>query len=301
MSFSASDSAFEGFRLTRRAPLAIALWALVYFVGSMIMFAAMGGALGDLMQAAEAMEAASSGGDPDIAVMGDFFAAYGRFAAAAFPIGIILNVVMSAAVSRAVLRPSEKAFGYLRLGGDELRVFVVNLVLLLVFIGVGIVGGIVIGVAAGVLGQTNEGAAAGVAILLMLVLVCAIIWIAVRLGLAVPMTVAERRIRIFDSWGVTKGRFWSLLGMGILAFILALVVQILLSLVGVPLAMAIGGGMGAFEQIASLPENDIQSLLRTMAPLFIGYLAFGAILQALQYAILMAPWASAYQQLSGRE
>ena len=37
MSFSATDAAFEGFRVVRRAPLSLVFWVLVYLVGGGIM------------------------------------------------------------------------------------------------------------------------------------------------------------------------------------------------------------------------------------------------------------------------
>lgn len=39
-----------------------------------------------------------------------------------------------------------------------------------------------------------------------------LIWLAVRLSLASPLTFDTRRVRVFGSFALTRGRFWSLLG-----------------------------------------------------------------------------------------
>jgi hypothetical protein len=40
-------------------------------------------------------------------------------------------------------------------------------------------------------------------------------WINTRLSLSIPASVAERRVRVLSSWGLTKGRFWMMLAGGI--------------------------------------------------------------------------------------
>ena len=130
-----------------------------------------------------------------------------------------------------------------------------------------------------------------------LLFVALIIWVVVRLSLALPITVAERRIAIFDSWKLTKGHFWGLLGMAILAWVLCLVVQILLSIVLMPILFAVSGG---FENLAAIETMQPMEILQTMAPMAITILVFAAIVSALQLAIMYAPFASAYMGLTGR-
>ena len=292
MAFSATESAFEGFRLAKRSPMTILVWAVFYIVVTALVIAVAGGAMGQFMQMAATME---PGAEPSDAEMMAFMSAYFSMLGLILPISLVLGSVSYAAVNRAVVRPSESAFGYLRLGMDEVRVFVVSLVLSIVFgLGFGLAGGLIFGVMGAMAAMMSDNA--GLVGLLMVVagllFVALIIWVVVRLSLALPITVAERRIAIFDSWKLTKGHFWGLLGMAILAWVLCLVVQILLSIL-----FAVSGG---FENLAAIETMQPMEILQTMAPMAITILVFAAIVSALQLAIMYAPFASAYMGLTGR-
>lgn len=298
MAFSATESAFEGFRLAKRSPMTILVWAVFYIVVTALVIAVAGGAMGQFMQMATTME---SGAEPSDAEMMAFMSAYFSMLGLILPISLVLGSVSYAAVNRAVVRPSESAFGYLRLGMDEVRVFVVSLVLSIVFgLGFGLAGGLIFGVLGAMAAMMSDNA--GLVALLMVVagllFVALIIWIVVRLSLALPITVAERRIAIFDSWKLTKGHFWGLLGMAILAWVLCLVVQILLSIVLMPILFAVSGG---FENLAAIETMQPMEILQTMAPMAITILVFAAIVSALQLAIMYAPFASAYVGITGRD
>ena len=52
-----------------------------------------------------------------------------------------------------------------------------------------------------------------IVVVFFLVAWAAFIWLLVRLSLAVPMTLAEKRIVLFDSFSLTKRHFWPLIGM----------------------------------------------------------------------------------------
>ena len=298
MAFSATESAFEGFRLAKRSPVTILVWAVFYIVVTALVIAVAGGAMGQFMQMAATME---PGAEPSDAEMMAFMSAYFSMLGLILPISLVLGSVSYAAVNRAVVRPSESAFGYLRLGMDEVRVFVVSLVLSIVFgLGFGLAGGLIFGVMGAMAAMMSDNA--GLVGLLMVVagllFVALIIWVVVRLSLALPITVAERRIAIFDSWKLTKGHFWGLLGMAILAWVLCLVVQILLSIVLMPILFAVSGG---FENLAAIETMQPMEILQTMAPMAITILVFAAIVSALQLAIMYAPFASAYMGITGRD
>lgn len=298
MAFSATESAFEGFRLAKRSPLTIVIWALFYIVITALVIAVAGGAMGQFMQMAASME---PGAEPSDAEMMAFMSAYFSMVGLILPISLVLGSISYAAVNRAVVRPSESAFGYLRIGMDEFRVIVVSLVLMIVLgLGFGLAGGVIFGVLGAVVAMMGENAGVGAILMAVAVVafICLVIWVAVRLSLALPITVAERRIAIFDSWRLTKGHFWGLLGMSILAWVLCLVVQILLSIILMPILFAVSGG---FENLASLETMQPMEILQTMAPMAITILIFAAIVSALQLAIMYAPYASAYMGITGRD
>ncbi|MBU3970361.1 MAG: hypothetical protein KKG54_06125, partial [Alphaproteobacteria bacterium] len=56
MAFSATDAAFEGFRVVRRQPMALVFWALFYLVVMVAALAMVGGSVIGLMGAAETLE-----------------------------------------------------------------------------------------------------------------------------------------------------------------------------------------------------------------------------------------------------
>lgn len=298
MAFSASDAAFEGFRLTRRSPVAILIWAAFYLVITVVTLVLAGGPMAMFMQQAAALEGVAEPSPEQIMpLMGAYFAMLGVI----LPVSLILGAVLYAAVNRAVVRPAEKSFGYLRLGGDELRVFVVCLVLsILWMIGAGVAVG-VFAVLVGVLTATvSEGLGVLVAILGGLALAAVAIWAAVRLSLALPITVAEKRIAIFDSWRLTRGHFWGLLGMAILAFILTVVVQFLGWIVFMPIFFLMGGGLAELAS-PGFESADMGQFIAALGPIAIVGAIFLALLSALQMAIMYAPFAAAYRALKGED
>lgn len=296
MAFSASDAAFEGFRLARRAPLAILAWTLVYVLMTVAVVALAGGSFAAFMETAGALE---NGGEPrpeDLAAIG---MAYLGLMVVLFPVSLLFSAVLYAAVNRAVVRPAEKGFGYLRLGGDELRVLVVYLVLTIVFMLLAVLLFGVVGVIAGVLAATtSEGWAVLAGVIGGLAALCLFIWIMVRLSLALPMTVAEKRIAIFDSWSVTRGRFWGLLGMAVLAFILTLVVSAILWTLFTIVLLIMGGSLAQLEG-AALEGAELSELIGVLGPVAVVGVVFLGLMSALELTILYAPFARAYRDLKG--
>jgi membrane-anchored glycerophosphoryl diester phosphodiesterase (GDPDase) len=133
-------------------------------------------------------------------------------------------------------------------------------------------------------------------VLLVLAAIALFTWLSVRLSLAIPITMAEQRIAIFDSFGFTKGRFWPLLGMALLAWVLSMVVGLLGSLVAMPLQMATGGGMMALE---GLEEESLQVILQSAWPAIAAWIGINAVMSALQVAVVYAPFSAAYRDMKG--
>ncbi|MBW8304105.1 MAG: hypothetical protein K0M78_09230 [Brevundimonas sp.] len=131
MAFSGSDAAFEGFRLVRRNPMALVAWALLYAVVSLASLFAMSRTIGPITewgQRMDALESQSPSATPE-----EVMAAFQGFGEVMLglgwllPVSLIVTAMLMAAVARAVLNPRAGGFGYLRLGMDEVRVFVVTL------------------------------------------------------------------------------------------------------------------------------------------------------------------------------
>lgn len=294
MGFSATEAAFEGFRVVRRRPMALVFWSLFYILVTVAAFAVMGPSLISFVSATEQLE--QSGTTPTLEDFAPLFQMMGVIFAVLLPLSLIASAMIYAAVARAVLRPAESAFGYLRLGMDEVRVLVVSLVLFVVFTLVAVVLFGIVGAVAGFATAAEAPALGIVVVLLALAVLALIIWLAVRLSLAIPITMAERRIAIFDSFAFTKGRFWSLLGMALLAFVMCIVVGILGSLVAMPIQLATGGGLAA---LSGLEEESLQVILQAAWPAIAAWIVINAVMYALQVAVIYAPFSAAYRDIKG--
>lgn len=292
MAFSASDAAFEGFRVVRRHPFALVFWALLYVFVFGGVFALVGGSVVNLMASATRLEAA--GGSPTWADMQPLMQSYMTILAVAVPLFLVVSAVLTSAISRAVLRPGSSAFGYMRLGADEMRVLAVTIVIALVMVVTMGVFGFLIGGAYAVASGTSAGGL--IVAVLCVAAICAYVWIMVRLSLAVPITIAERRIAVFDSFRMTKGHFWSLLGMALLAGVMSIVVSILGSIVIMPIEMMTGGGFKALE---GMDGGNMMAMLQTAWPAILVMVVLQAILSALQLAVIYAPFSAAYRAIKG--
>ncbi|TAJ63834.1 hypothetical protein [Brevundimonas sp.] len=292
MAFSATDAAFEGFRVVRRQPMALVFWALFYLVVMVAALAMVGGSVIGLMSAAETLEQSGATSFDDVMPV---LSAYMAIFAVVLPVSLIASAMIYAAVSRSVLRPGESAFGYLRLGMDEVRVLVVSVVLFILFAVLSVVLFGIVGMVAGFSTAADMPALWLVVVLLVFAAIAFFIWLAVRLSLAIPITMAERRIAIFDSFAVTKGRFWPLLGMALLAFVMSIVVGLLGSLVAMPIQLATGGLNG----LAGLEGESIPTILQAAWPAIAAWVVINAVISALQVAVVYAPFSAAYRDIKG--
>ena len=296
MGFSAMDAAFEGFKVVRRHPMTIVFWSLLYIVVMGLGFALAGPAIMNVMARMEVLQAAArTGGEPSIA---DFQAIsssmLGVFALVG-PVLLVMGAVLSAAVSRAVVRPAETAFGYLRLGMDEVRVLGVTLLIGLFLYVVWTVG-VVILVALGVFAQSSGLPVLLIPVVLLgLALIALIAWLALRLSLAVPIVVYERRWAVFDSFALTKGRSLPLLGMAIVAVVMFILVNLLGSIVAMPVQLLTSSSLNP----AVLAGQSLPAILQAAWPAIVGWIVIQSILSALQLAVLYAPFSAAYRDIKG--
>jgi hypothetical protein len=292
MAFSATDAAFEGFRVVRRRPMALIFWSLFYAAIMVAAFAIMGPNLIGLVSATEQLE--KSGTTPTLEDFAPLFQMMGVMFAVLLPLSLIASAMIYAAISRSVLRPAESAFGYLRLGMDEFRVLVVSVVLFLVFMALTILMSGIIGAVIGMTVAAEMPALWLLVVLLVLAAIAVSIWLSVRLSLAIPITMAEKRIAIFDSFALTRGRFWPLLGMAVLAGVLSMVVGLLGSMVAMPLQMVTGGGMMGLE---GLEGENLQVILQAAWPAIAVWILINAVMSALQVAVVYAPFSAAYRDM----
>ena len=301
MSFSPTDAAFEGFRLVRRNPMVLLAWTLLYLVvgvATLLTMTSMFPALAELSAAAEAFR----GTDPES--LDDFMpilSAYGRMFSGmgwVMVLSILTNVMLTTAVSRSVLADHARdVFGHIRLGMDEVRVFVVTLVLSILMGLIAFAVVIVAAIIGGIAVAAIDGWGWIISLVLLLGSVAFVIWLAVRWSLAIPITVAEKKMAFFDSFGVTKGRFWPMLGMMLLALVMAMLVGLLSMLVSMPISLMSGAEM---ISRASSDPSVMMAAYRIDNAWMWASTVVNAIISALLFGILYAPFAAAYRDLTGR-
>lgn len=297
-SFSATDAAFEGFRLTKEQPKTLLIWAAFNLVISVISLVLLIGVGGSSLQAMMEMEQAGAEADPAQAM--EMLRSLGVVYAMILPVALITQSMLGAAVYRAILRPSDGGVGYLKLGGDELRLVALSLVyFLLMVVGmvvITVLASIVVGLAGAVVGA---GGAALLGVAVFLFISGLMIFAVVRLSLAGVITFAQRRIAVFDSWSLTRGQFWNMTGAYVLTLAAVVVVMLLSVIIFAAVAAILSGG--DLAAVGAMFSPDMSSLAAYMTPMMIAYTVFGALLNAVYYAAIFSPHAVIYRALAGDE
>lgn len=289
--FSPSDAALEGFRVTRENGRAFGWWAAASFLVSVA-----GVFVTVLMPAnvRNAMETLRAEDTPDIGTLVNALIAV----APLFVFGLAFQCMMAAAIYRVIFRHDDKRYGYLRLGGDELRLMglTVIFVVLTILLAVALTLGAAIVVT--IVSFASRGLAVSVGAIAELVSLCVLVWVLVRLSLAPPATFAERRIRIRESWELTRGSFWPLFG----AYLLAIACIVVIGLLALVLFTAVAGiivliGGGQLSDLSSIFHPDETSFSAYLNPGMIAYMIVGSLFNTLYYAVIAAPGAVVYRGL----
>jgi hypothetical protein len=283
-SFSVTDAAFTGFRVVREQYRALIFWIPLAFVMSLglnAVFIAAGGRMVDL-------QALQTDPSQAMTVMTQLAPAFLAMATGAF----LADAILYAAMNRVVLAPAHSAFGFLRLGADELRQLGIMLLLGVLFLGVYLGLAIVTTLLAAVAALGGKTLGIIIAAIAVATALCVMVILAIRLSLVAAATFQTKKIDLRASWALTAGKFWPILGAYLLAGAMTAVVWILAWLVEMALgAVLTGGDMKDF--VANQPETlaalvTAPSLLR---------LALGSVISALVWPLILTPPAAIYKRL----
>lgn len=203
------------FGLVRERPLAVLVWCGCYLAVTI------GWAL-YWMPFQSALLTAGANPGRTIEDLPALFIGIGLFGLGA----IIVQMVLITAAYRAVLRPRESGFAFLRFGMDEVRQIVLAIVMIVGFYILIFVGFFAIAFGGAFLaGIGTAGKVLGIllGIVLGIAFLCLCIWLAVRLCVAFPLMVLRRRFAIGEAWRLSRGNFWTLFGAFIVVAVLYIV------------------------------------------------------------------------------
>lgn len=301
-SFSIGGAASSGLSLIRERPVAVLIWGLAYFaiaVAPMLLVGAT--AIPDFIKTMK-LAGAEPGDDALMRMMVGLQAKMILLQSVQFLGAIAAAALIYSAVFRAVLEPHESRRWYLRLSAQEGWVA-------FVFVVTGVIGIIAMfaamipfGIIAAIIGAATGGQNPSAWLILVpigLAVLGVVIWLILRLVLALPMSFAERNFRLFESWSLTKGHA----GAMALTFLIVMVLFIVIEIVFVVIGAMAGGALVAASGVSFPSGGEFPK------PPAMGWAPFAAIAIALLgllyslfagvvHAIGVAPIAYIYRELT---
>ena len=280
------DVAYEGFRITRRKPLAVLTWAAVIAVLYGLFHWAAGPWMLIMFEQAQALEGVTEPTPEQVAPAAQ---AWGVIMLYSIPLMIIGAAILSPALVRAVLTPQDSKMAYLRFGKDEVRVLGVKVMMAVTLCLVSMISFTLVGLLLGL-----SSAYPPLMLLAFIAMVAAMglmVWLALRFSLAVPATLAEGRIALDTSMRLTKGHTLRLMGVVAMAVVYSLLVSLLLSMTLAPLNLLLP---------ITETTDPVERVRALMAQGALG-LGIAAIINGLvmtaQFSLIYAPFAAVYQRL----
>ena len=263
------EGVLAGPRLMRRRPGAMLSWVLVALAGGLVVSAARFWLFRGALRS-------------------NFAAAAGWSSLVGTVVNLFLLAVLGAAIIRA--EAGERGSGWPRLGGDELRLLALTLPLMLVFV----IGFVVISAASGmVFGWFPKGQGPGVAAVITTILLGVS---GARLGLAAPMTIAEKRLRLWSALTLTRGYYVPL----VLIFLATILASVAIVFGWTYAREALTIAVNA-THATGLSEQATSDALRAfiLDPRRLALDVLGALAITVALVIHVAPLAYAYRQLRG--
>lgn len=300
--FSYGQAVGAGFRVLGRTPWAVLAWAGAYLLMvALPSYLLIAQALPDMITTyRDAAQAAVGGAPPNLERVLALRSKLAITQPLLFVLHIVSRAILMGAVYRAVLEPDAKAWGYLRLSKQELWLGLTYLVFAVmgVILVLTLMVPLSIAAAIGEMSARHGGGNPIEVLLLVLIFLAgigAIIWLMLRLSLALPASWAQGRFVLYESWTLTRDQ----------GFKLFLVGLTLLAIVGIiDLAAWLGAWtlilnhlVGAGSWRAAL-HSSASELAQRLLPIIIGVGVVGSVFGMAIYAVVVAPWAEMYRQLS---
>ena len=304
--FSIGDALGSGFGLMGRRPFSVLAWGLTYvIVGMALPLAMIGPAVGTEFAS---YFANLHGYASNPAALAQMMAPLQGRLMLMQPIlwltSLAVQAILTAAVFRATLEPRNRGLAYLGLGPREWWLGVLNFVariLAFLLLMVLAVAGLAVGFALNAVLEAqhlDKGVRALALVVLGAVLLAVFIGVCIRFSMAGPMTFAEKRFQLFESWSLTRRHGWKLFGLALLLVLVSAVVVLVFEAVGAGIVILISGGLHWDVAAFTAALQDQRRLWSSglgeglIALVLLCAYAFGGL-----FAISVAPWATVYREL----
>jgi len=302
--FSAASAAVSGWALVGRKPLAVVVWGAVILLGLFLPTVLLCLPVFDLFT--EMMRTMPLGGEAaDQEAMARIMRMQSRLSLVnigMMVVQVVAPTIVMAAAFRTVLRLDEARGFFLRVGAAEGWMMLVGLILsfggniaAIAAMLPGIVLGLIAFLVMAIAGDNEAGAVVGVVVGVLGVIagVLALLWALLRLSMALPMTFAERRFMLFESWALTKGQSLRLLGMLLLVGLTLLAAQLVIGAIVIGVVAFAGPGLAK-----TLPTaRTAAEVLALVWPIAVVIAPVAAIAQAVVLVVCVTPLASVYRAL----
>jgi hypothetical protein len=272
-----------GFRLIRERPGAMLIWTVIQLIAAIAAsFATTAIIQGnfDALMAGESVQSVQLSGALQSLLVG--------------LAGLLVSSILYAAVQRAIIRPDEGGPGWLRLGMDEVRLFLLVLLYLFIVLVAILIVGLFLG------GPIRRMDPATLQLVALAIGGVVFAYFGTRISLTFPLTLKERAFSISEGWRLTRGRFWTLFGAYFIIFLILLTLGIASMAVTQPEYLS-----AIFQHGFGSPEAQQASLLgyqKLMSGTIDAQIIIGWVLTALQgtvgYALGGGAAATAVQQLT---
>lgn len=287
----------SGFGVIGRQPLAPLVWGLVALVLSIVPMLLVLPVMMEFFNMA--ITGVRDNLDPDSAEMRRISSQLNAVSPLSWITGLLSYSVTTGALFRAMLRPQDKAWFFMRVGLAEVMLVAVTIVFVILFVMACLVVSAVVAIAAVIAWQASEGAGITTAVVLGLVALGVLIWGGVRFSLAFAMSWDQKQFLLFESWTLTKGHGLRLVLVALLNFIVVLLLSLLIG------AVLIGGGLGVmaatgvFETLRNVDPETYFTPERILSlwPVALVWIFLATMIQSYVTVIQTAPWAEAYREL----
>jgi hypothetical protein len=269
---------WSGFRLTRKHPAAFGLWVLFGLVLSLGPTALVMALLGPNFLAL-VRNSAETDSRPDPGLLLSLLSRATSLNSVSVLATWVLYAILYAAIFRAVLRPQQNRFGYLRMGKEELMLFILIALFYVGFVVLLAMAIFIVVLITALIAAASQAVGLVAGFLLTMSAGAALIWLAARLSMVMPMSVDHGKIQIQEAWTLTRGHTKELLLLAVLLVVLGVAMAAVLFAV---LSAAVGAFVAAYADAANMAtflNQPTKDVIRELNPWGLLAAALSAVVQ----------------------